>query len=82
MIPLYRAPDFTFFFAEDRIVGRFHLDGIEPNRTVVILRLDSQQQRGEQIATGTTGLGGWVELSEALRIRAGEGFLAIPEEPS
>lgn len=29
MNPLYQDPWFTFRFAEDRIVPRFHLDGVE-----------------------------------------------------
>src|SRR5262245_42590892 len=30
MLPLYRDPHSTFRFAEDRRVGRFHFDGVEP----------------------------------------------------
>ena len=29
MLPLYEDPSFTFRFAEDRIIPRFHLEGVE-----------------------------------------------------
>jgi hypothetical protein len=29
MLPLYHDPHFTFRFADDRIIPRFHLEGIE-----------------------------------------------------
>jgi hypothetical protein len=29
MLPLYEDPHFTFRFADDRIIPRFHLEGIE-----------------------------------------------------
>ena len=32
------------------------------------------------IATPTVGEGGWVDLPSPLVVRAGEGFVAVPEE--
>jgi hypothetical protein len=29
MLPLYQDPWFTFRFADDRIIPRFHLEGVE-----------------------------------------------------
>ena len=40
MLPLYEDPGFTFRFAEDRIIPRFHLDGVEPGRRVVVHKID------------------------------------------
>ena len=34
MIPLHHDPWFTFRFAEDRLIPRFHLDGVEAGRRV------------------------------------------------
>lgn len=36
MLPLYRDPHFTFRFAEDRVIPRFHLDGGEPGTSVSV----------------------------------------------
>lgn len=80
MTPLHRDPYFTFRFAEDRLIPRFHLDGIEPGCQVAVYRLDPQ-------TGGPMGLlvraiasdGGWVDLPEPLVVRTGEGFIAVPE---
>lgn len=32
MLPLYEDPCFTFRFADDRIIPRFHLEGVEAGR--------------------------------------------------
>ena len=32
MLPLYEEPHFTFRFADDRIIPRFHLEGVEAGR--------------------------------------------------
>jgi hypothetical protein len=36
MLPLYEDPHFTFRFADDRIIPRFHLEGVEAGRLVVL----------------------------------------------
>ncbi|QJX01193.1 hypothetical protein [Frigoriglobus tundricola] len=81
MPPLYHDPHFTFRFADDRIIPRIHQEGIEAGRRVSVFRLDPVT--GGQlnlIASATAGEGGWVDLSEPMMVRAGDGFVAVPEE--
>jgi putative acetyltransferase len=80
MAPLYRDTRFTFRFADDRRVDRFHLDGVAPGRRVTVYRLLPDDQRGEMLTVATSGADGWVELPEPLVVRAGEGFVAVPEQ--
>ena len=83
MKPLYHDPHFAFRFAADRIIPRFHLEGIEAGRRVTVFRLDPVT--GEwlnRIATATTGDGGWVDLAEPIIVRAGGGFAAVPDAGS
>jgi hypothetical protein len=80
VLPLYREPCFTFRFADDRIIPRFHLDGVEAGRRVSVFGVDPAT--GDQlglIATATVGDDGWVDLTEPLVVRAGAGFVAVPE---
>lgn len=80
MVPLYREPQFRFRFVEDRVVPRFHLDGVAAGRRVSVFRSDPiTEGRLERIAVATVGDGGWVELAEPIVVRAGEGFVAVPE---
>ncbi len=82
MLPLYRDPHFTFRFAEDRLVGRFHLDGVTAGTPVSVFGLDPATGGcRELIAEAVVGDGGWVDLSEALVIRAGGGFVAVAGSP-
>lgn len=79
MLPLHRDPHFTFRFAENRLIDRFHLDGVEPGTPVSVFTLDFATGEGlELIATAVSGDGGWVNLSEPLVVRAGGGFVAVP----
>src|SRR5262245_60294050 len=39
MLPLYHDPHFTFRFADDRLIPRFHLDGVEAGRRVAVYRI-------------------------------------------
>jgi hypothetical protein len=81
MIPLYRDPVFTFRFAEDRIIPRCHLEGIESRRCVSVFRIDpGTGERLGLLATATVGEGGWVDLAEPITVRAGEAFIAVPHE--
>jgi hypothetical protein len=80
MLPLYRDPHFSFYFADDRIIPRFHLDDIEAGRRVSIFKTDpGTGDRQCLLATGTVGEGGWVSLTQPIIMRAGEGFIAVPE---
>jgi hypothetical protein len=79
MLPLYQDSWFTFRFAEDRIIPRFHLEGIEKGRRVTIIKIDPKTgQRQGLLATAMVGGGGWVDLAEPLIVRAGEAFIAVP----
>jgi hypothetical protein len=60
---------------------RSYLEGVEAGRRVTVFRLDPVRgERLNQIATAATGEGGWVDLAEPLIVRAGDGFVAVPEE--
>lgn len=79
MVPLYRDPAFTFRFAEDRLVPRFHLDGVADVRRVSVFAIDPRT--GEQLGRiATAGDGGWVQLAEPIMVRAGGGFVTVPDE--
>ena len=81
MLPLYRDPHFTFRFADDRRVPRFHLAGVEPGTPVRVFALDpASGAPGEPLATAVAGPGGWVDLDAPLIVRAGGGFVAVPGE--
>ncbi|OWK38229.1 hypothetical protein [Fimbriiglobus ruber] len=76
MIPLYEDPFFTFRFADDRIIGRIHLDGPAPGRRVVLTWLTPGDELGAPLAEAVVGEGGWVDLPAPVVVRAGEGFAA------
>jgi hypothetical protein len=52
MIPLHHDPCFTFRFADDRIIPRFHLKGIEAGRPVSVFRINPAT--GERLASIST----------------------------
>ena len=80
MLPLYQDPHFTFRFADDRIIPRFHLEGVEAGLRVSVFRIDpGTGERLGLLATATVGDGGWVDLLEPIIMRAGEAFIAVPE---
>jgi len=80
MLPLYEDPCFTFRFADDRIIPRFHLEGVEAGRRVSVFRIDpGTGERLGLLATATVAEGGWVELPKPIMARAGVAFLAVPE---
>jgi hypothetical protein len=80
MLPLYHDPYFTFCFAADRIIPRFHLEGVEAGRRVEVYKIDpGTGERLGLLATATVGEGGWVDLLEPIIVRAGEAFVALPE---
>ena len=81
MIPLYHDPCFTFRFADDRIIPRFHLEGVEVGRRVSAFKINpGTGERLGLLATATVGEGGWVELTEPIIVRAGDAFVAVPEK--
>jgi hypothetical protein len=80
MIPLHRDPPFTFRFGGDRLIPRFHLEGVEAGRQGKVFRIDpGTGERLGLLATATVGEGGWVDLKEPIIVRATEAFIAVPE---
>ncbi|MBL8795126.1 MAG: hypothetical protein JNM56_14550 [Planctomycetia bacterium] len=95
MIPLYHESWFTFRFAEDRRIPRFHLEGVPAGQRVVVHFADPGTLQPLRFATtANVGDSGWVQLAEPLSVRAGEVFIvavaddrtaassrALPAEP-
>ena len=84
MIPLYHESHYTFRFGDDRIIPRFHLEGMEVGRQISVFKIEANT--GERLGLmmmATVGEGGWVDLSEPILVRAGDAFIAVPhEEPN
>ena len=79
MVPLYQDLWFTFRFAEDRLIPRFHLEGVPTGRLVSVFKIDpGTGERLGLLATATVGEGGWVDLAEPIIVRAGEAVIAVP----
>ena len=83
MLPLHHDPHYTFRFADQRIIPRFHLEGVEAGRRVAVYKIDpdSGERLGLLAAVGV-GDGGWVDLREPIIVRAGDAFIAVPEGAS
>ena len=82
MLPLHEDAHFTFQFAEDRIIPRFHLEGVAVGRRVKLYRMDTET--GEWfglLAMATVGENGWVDLIEPIIVRSKEGFVVVPQQP-
>src|SRR4051812_29702289 len=74
--PLYEASWFPFRFADDRLISRFHLEGINAGRRVSVFKIEvSTGERLGLLATATVSEGGWVDLGEPIIVRAGEAFI-------
>ena len=66
--------------ADDRIIPRFHLKGVEAGQQVSVFRIDpGTGERLGMLATATAGEGGWVDLAEPIIVKAGEAFVVVPE---
>jgi hypothetical protein len=84
MLPLYHDLHFTFRFAEDRIIPRFHLEGVcrssgstlAPGTGGACWRLRPWVRAGGWTCTSRSS---WVDLHEPILVRAGEAFGAVPE---
>ena len=80
MIPLHRDTIYTYRFADDRLIGRFHLADAPAGQRVVVYRLEGLSTiRGDRLLEARVGANGWVELTEPLIMRTGEGFIASCE---
>ena len=81
MLPLHHDPHYTFRFADDRIIPRFHLEGVGAGRRVDVFRIDpATGVRLGLLTTGVAGDGGWVDVVEPIIVRAGDAFIAVPKE--
>ena len=81
MTPLYHEPHFTFRFGDDRIIPRFHLEGVEPGQQASLFKIDpGTGERLGLFAMATVGDGGWVNLQEPIIVRAGEAFVVVSKE--
>ena len=79
MLPLYHDPHYTFRFADDRIIPRFHLEGVGAGRRVAVFRIDpGTGVRLGLLTSGVVGDGGWVDVLEPIIVRAGDAFVAVP----
>ena len=76
---LYCDAHYTFRFADDRVIPRFHLDGVDAGRAVTVFEVAPDDARGPVLAKAVAGEGGWVELAKPLIVRAGGGFVAVPD---
>jgi hypothetical protein len=82
MLPLYHDPWHTFRFADDRIIPRFHLEGVLPGSHVSVIKINGETgERLGSLATATVGEGGWVDLPHPITMRAGEGFIDADRPP-
>jgi len=80
MLPLYRDPHYTSRFADDRIIRRFHLEGVDAGLRISVFKFDPTT--GEHLGLLTTSMvseGGWVDLGEPIIVRAGEAFIVVPQ---
>jgi hypothetical protein len=79
LLPLHHDPHFTFRFADDRIIPRFHLEGIRAGVKVSVFKIDAGTgERLGLLVNAMVGDGGWVDLAEPIIVRAGEAFIAVP----
>src|SRR4051794_21369301 len=77
-MPLYEDSWFTFRFHDDRLIHRFHLEGVEAGRCVSVFKVDPVSgERLGLVANASAGTGGWVDLHDPI-VRAGEAFIAVP----
>ncbi len=80
MTPLYEDNCFTFRFSDDRIIDRFHLEGVPMGSGVSVFKINAATcERLSLLATATVGEGGWVDLVKPITVRAGDAFVAVPE---
>ena len=81
MIPLHHDPHYTFRFAADRIIPRFHLEGVEAGQCVDVFRINpTTGERLGLLTTGVAGECGWVNVKEPIIVRAGDAFVAVSKK--
>lgn len=78
-MPLYRDHGFTFRFTDDRLIPRFHLEGVKAGHPATVFAIDPDTGNRRGVLAKATAIDdGWVELPEPLVVRAGGGFVAVP----
>jgi hypothetical protein len=80
MLPLYEDPSFTFRFGDNRVLSRFHLEGIQAGRRVSVFRI--HPSTGERLGLLTSAAiadDGWVDLKKPILVQAGEGLIVMPD---
>ena len=83
MQSLYEDPFFTFRFADDRIVPRFHLEGVLAGSQNSVFKIDPESgERLGFLATATVGDSGWVDLPQPIIVKAGKAFIVVPMDSS
>jgi len=76
---LYQDPCFTFRFADNRLIPRFHLEGVPAGQRVLLFRVDPDTgERRGLLATASVGQDGWVDLATPIIVRGGDAFVAVP----
>jgi hypothetical protein len=76
MLPLYQDPYFTFRFSENRLIPRFHLEGVSAGVRVSIFNINpATEERLDLVTTATVGKGGWVDLAAPIVMHAGSAFV-------
>jgi len=68
MVPIPEDPWFTFRFADDRIIPRFHLEGVEARRQASFFKI-----RPSPADSG-------VDLDEPIIVRVREASIAVLKE--
>jgi putative acetyltransferase len=79
MQPLYHDPYFTFRFADNRIISRIHLEGVETGRQVAVIKINADTgERQGLLAFSKVAENGWVDLPQSIAVKAGEAFIVAP----
>jgi hypothetical protein len=79
MLPLDEDPQFNFGSCDDRIVCRFHVDGVSAGRRVCVVKIDpSTGEWLRLLTTASVGEGGWVDMTEPIIVQPGDAFIAVP----
>jgi len=66
--------------ADDRLIPRFPLAGVQGGRRVSVFRIDpGNGAMLGLLANASVGEGGWAVLGEPIIVRSGEAFSAVPE---
>jgi hypothetical protein len=80
MLPLDEERPFTFRFADDRILYRFHLEGVPAGRQVSVFQIDPRTgERLDLLVAAAVSAGGWVDLKKPILIQAGEALIVVPD---